>query len=74
MNLGARHFCRIASDPSHPLFDRICFNQGKMPLRHKATIYPPNRANGQNVPIFLRNILIADHFLAHMLSMSSAFP
>ena len=52
MNLGARQFCRIASDPSHPLFDRICFNQGKMPLRHKATIYPPNRANGQNVQIF----------------------
>ena len=46
-DLGARHFCRIASDPSHPLFDRICFNQGRMSLRRKATTYRPKRANTQ---------------------------
>ena len=76
-DLGARHFCRIASDPSHPLFDRICFNQGRMSLRRKATIYRPKKANTQkrakSFSIFTCHILIADHFLVHMFSMHSAF-
>ena len=54
-DLGARHFCRIASDPSHPLFDRICFNQGKMSLRRKATTYLPKRANTQKRAKFFFN-------------------
>ena len=65
-DLGARHFRRSASDPSHPLFNRICFNQGRTPLRRKATTYRPKRANtrklAKSFSIFTCHILIADTF------------
>ena len=46
-DLCAKHFCRIASNPCHPLFERINFNQRRTSSRRNATIYRPLKANTQ---------------------------
>ena len=46
MDLSERHFNKIACDSSHPLFDRIIFNNNRMSSRLR-TIYNPKRSRSQ---------------------------
>ena len=46
LELSQRHFSKIASDSSHPLFSRIMFNSGRMSSRNN-TLYRPQRCRTQ---------------------------
>ena len=65
-DLGASHFCRIASD----LIRVECLLVVKLPLMGQRE--PTQRKVPSFFSIFTCQILIADHFLVHMFSMGSA--
>ena len=46
LELSQRHFSKIASDSSHPLFSRIMFNSCRMSSRNN-TLYRPQRCRTQ---------------------------
>ena len=46
LELSQRHFSKIASDSSHPLFSRIIFNNCRMSSRNN-TLYRPQRCRTQ---------------------------
>ena len=44
--ISERLFNRIVNNPTHPLYERLCFNKGRMSARNN-TVFKPKRARTQ---------------------------